>query len=260
MHMPIHHLPHILFIWTHVSTSPKSPTHTTPPLYSYTHLPTAHPTQTHETEPDTSLVKAAESTLEPRLLSWGGGQGWLVTSDCYVRNSKAGTWPESPLHCRAYSTSVSSFVFWFLILWTSAPLSLCQKKQKRHAGLCQCGREDPVPLKAKPESNKMSTSAKKVAGCCPQWRFGKEWMPESTERRPSGILVAEGWGYRRADALQSWPHGSPTRPGRHGGKEFTAHVWKTSNSWCLQDCLLPVHCPCHWAAPPGLLEALQLPG
>lgn len=175
-------------------------------------------------------------------------------------NSKAGTWPESPLRCRAYSTSVSSFVFWFLILWTSAPLSLCQKKQKRHAGLCQCGREDPVPLKAKPESNKMSTSAKKVAGCCPQWRFGKEWMPESTERRPSGILVAEGWGYRRADALQSWPHGSPTRPGRHGGKEFTAHVWKTSNSWCLQDCLLPVHCPCHWAAPPGLLEALQLPG
>lgn len=250
MHVPIHHLPHISFLWTHAYTSPKSPTHTTPhSLYSYTHLPAAHPTWTHGTDltpPWWRLPLALRA-----LLSRGGGQGWLATSGCYVRKQPDRHLAREPI---ASQSTLHQCLLLCVLISDSLnfrSIKSLSEEAKRLPGLRQSGGEDPMPLKAK--SNKMSTSAEESASLFPQWRFGRaHYLPpppsvcfSSKELDPGSWEDTRRWSGRsgcrnsqrrhRVGTQASWciavlatwvPYW--TRPSWHR-EELTAPVWKPSN-------------------------------
>lgn len=255
------HIPKVTY--THHST-----------FFIFLHPPahcTPHPDTRDRTWHDNSLVKAAVgpvSTSEPRLLSWGWGQGWLVTSGCYVRILRKQ--PESPLRCRAHSTSVSSFVFWLLILWTSAPLNLCQKKQRDTLGCASMAERTRSHWRQNLSLTKCPHQRKKAARCCPQWRFGKVhyppeclfcsvWVWEGVDagiyrKEPLRDLGGRGWGHGRAGALWSWPHGSPTGPSPHGAGRNSQLMCENPQTvgafkivWPPAHCPVPLGCP-SWPA------------
>lgn len=198
-----------------------------------------------------------------------------MTSGCYVRKQQDRHLARDPI---ALQSTLHQCLFLCVLISSSLnfrSIKSLSEEAKRHVGLHQSGREDLVPLKAKSVSNKMSTSAEKSISLLPTVEVWEGTLSKRVfvllclrlGRVDAGIyrketlrdLGGRGWGHRRAGALWSWSHGSPTGPSPHGtGRNLqlmdenpqTVGVFKIV--WPPAHCPMPLGCP-FWPAPPVCL-------